>query len=271
MSMSVLTSTAPAPPPVVIPPIISVDDHLVEPADVWTSRLPARYHDRCPHVVAAPMGEDPVLDGAMYIESPGTSGKDVAWWVYEDHWYSIKRAIAAAGYPPEEVSLTGVSYEEMRRGCWDPVARLEDMTANHVEASLCFPNYPRFAGQIFLRATDKELALLCVRAYNDFMVEEWCAGSGGRLVPLCVVPLWDVELAVAELRRNAAPRGPRGGLHRVPGLARPAQYPLGVLGPVLRGLPGHWNRGRACTSGRVPGRPAPVPTRPMPCTPPTSS
>lgn len=190
-------------PPSTIPPIISTDDHLVEPADVWTSRLPAKFHDRCPHVVYAPMGDEPILDGAMYIEKPGESGREVAWWVYEDHWYSIKRAIAAAGYPPEEVSLSGVTYEEMRRGCWDPKARLEDMTANHVEGSLCFPNYPRFAGQIFLRAADKELSLLCVRAYNDYVVEEWCAGSGGRLIPLCIVPLWDVDLAVAELRRNA--------------------------------------------------------------------
>jgi predicted TIM-barrel fold metal-dependent hydrolase len=55
---------------------------------------------------------------------------------------------------------------------------------------------------------DKELALLCVEAYNDWMVEEWCGGSGGRLLPLCLVPLWDVELAVAEVQRNAA-RGVR--------------------------------------------------------------
>jgi predicted TIM-barrel fold metal-dependent hydrolase len=73
---------------------------------------------------------------------------------------------------------------------------------------MCYPNYPRFAGQIFLWGKDRELALLCVRAYNDWMVEEWCGGSGGRLLPLCLVPLWDAELAAAEVRRNAA-RGVR--------------------------------------------------------------
>jgi predicted TIM-barrel fold metal-dependent hydrolase len=191
-----------------IPPIVSVDDHLVEPADLWTSRLPSDLRDRGPHIVYAPQDDKPILDGAMYIERPGTSGREVAWWVYEDHYYSLKRIVAAAGYPPEEVELTGVTYDEMRKGCWDRDARLADMTANHVEASLCFPNYPRFAGQIFLRGKDKDLAHHCVQAYNDFVVEQWSAGTGGRLIPLCIIPLWDVALAVAEVRRNAA-RGVR--------------------------------------------------------------
>ncbi len=50
------------------------------------------------------------------------------------------------------------------------------MDVNHIEASLCFPTFPRFCGQTFTEAEDKELALLCVKAYNDYLVEEWCAG-----------------------------------------------------------------------------------------------
>ena len=68
-----------------------------------------------------------------------------------------------------------------------------DMDVNGVEAQLCFPNYPRFCGQQFLWGKDRELALLCVEAYNDWMVEEWCGTSGGRLLPLCLVPLWDAD------------------------------------------------------------------------------
>jgi predicted TIM-barrel fold metal-dependent hydrolase len=82
------------------------------------------------------------------------------------------------------------------------------MDRNWTEASLCFPNFPRFCGQTFLEAKDRDLALLCVQAYNDWMVEEWCAPSGGRLIPLCLVPLWDATLAADEIRRNAA-RGVR--------------------------------------------------------------
>jgi predicted TIM-barrel fold metal-dependent hydrolase len=190
-----------------IPPIVDVDAHLVEPPNIWVDRLPARYRDVGPRVEYLPPGT-PILDGGGYIEAPGTEGDPVAWWHYEDQLYSVKRLIAAAGYAPEEITLEGVTFEQMRKGCWDPKARLEDMTLNGVEAQLCFPNYPRFCGQIFLKAKDKELARLCVEAYNDWMVEEWCGHSGGRLVPLCLVPLWDAQLAAAEVRRNAA-RGVR--------------------------------------------------------------
>jgi predicted TIM-barrel fold metal-dependent hydrolase len=83
------------------------------------------------------------------------------------------------------------------------VARLADMDVNHTERSLCFPTMSRFAGQMFLEAKDKDLAARCVIAYNDWMIEEWCAGSGGRLLPLTMIPLWDPELAAAEIYRNA--------------------------------------------------------------------
>ncbi len=190
-----------------MPMLISVDDHVVEPPDVWTSRLPRRYRDVGPRIVIEPKGEMALVDGS-WAETPGTGDEMAAWWHYEDHRYQIRQMIAAAGLRPEEVTMQGVTYDEMRRGCFDPAARLEDMTANHVEASLCFPNYPRFCGQLFAERQDLALSKLCVEAYNDWMVEEWCGDSRGRLVPLCIVPLWDVELAAAEIRRNAA-RGVR--------------------------------------------------------------
>jgi len=190
-----------------VPLIVDVDAHVVEPPDVWSSRLPAKYQDVGPRIVYAPQG--PVkLVGSTYQESPGTDGPDVAWWFYEDRQISLKRYIAAAGVPAEEVGMNGVTYEQIRAGCFKQVDRLEDMTINGVQAQMCFPNIPRFCGQLFMWGKDKDLSLLCVQAYNDWMVEEWCAGSGGRLIPLCIVPMWDVALAAAEVRRNAA-RGVR--------------------------------------------------------------
>ena len=186
-----------------IPPIIDVDAHVVEPGDVWTSRLPSRYKEIGPRIEMRPAGQ-PVLAGGTYIEAPGTEGDPVAWWHYEDHLYSVKRLIAAAGYPAEEISLGGITYDQMRPGCWQPAARLEDMSLNGVQAQLSFPNYPRFCGQLFLRGSDRELARLCVEAYNDWMVEEWCGQSGGRLVPLCLIPLWDAQRAADEVRWNAS-------------------------------------------------------------------
>ena len=73
---------------------------------------------------------------------------------------------------------------------------------------MSFPSFPRFCGQTFKEASDMELADLCVKAYNDWMVDEWCGGSNGRLIPLTIVQLWDVDLATAEVYRNAA-RGVR--------------------------------------------------------------
>ena len=100
--------------------------------------------------------------------------------------------------------MRGITYEDMRPGSYSVKPRLEDMDTNHLEASICFPTFPRFCGQTFTEAKDKELALLCVQAYNDWMVEEWCGPeAGGRLIPLTLIPLWDAELAAAEVRRNA--------------------------------------------------------------------
>jgi predicted TIM-barrel fold metal-dependent hydrolase len=91
----------------------------------------------------------------------------------------------------------------MRPGCYDPQARTGEFHDNWVDGSLPFPTFPRFCGQTFLEAEDKDLALACVLAYNDWMVEEWSA-PGTVNIPLCLVPLWDIDLAVAEVRRNAA-------------------------------------------------------------------
>jgi len=190
-----------------LPRIISVDDHIVEPPDVWTSRMPAKFKDAAPHIVQAPMPDVTFVGGKLtVVEGGGT--KPVDWWYYEDLKRPLLRVDSAVGVPRDEVTMTGVTYEEMRPGSYSQKERLEDMDENHIEASLCFPTFPRFCGQTFTEAKDKELALLCVEAYNDYQVEEWCAGTGGRLIPLTIVPLWDAELAAAEVRRNAA-RGVR--------------------------------------------------------------
>ena len=118
--------------------------------------------------------------------------------------------------------MKGVTYEDMRPGSYELKPRLEDMDVNHLEAALCFPTFPRFCGQTFTEAKDKELALLCVKAYNDWMVDEWCGDSGGRLIPLCLIPLWD---AASGGGRGATQRGARragGLLQRDPAVSRAA-------------------------------------------------
>ncbi len=101
------------------------------------------------------------------------------------------------------MTMTAITYDDMRRGCWDREERVKDLALNHTDGSLPFPTFPRFCGQTFYEAKDKELALACVKANNDWMVEEWCAPSHGVNIPLCIIPLWDAELAAAETKRNA--------------------------------------------------------------------
>tara|TARA_X000000368_G_scaffold91340_2_gene69776 strand:+ start:26446 stop:27624 length:1179 start_codon:yes stop_codon:yes gene_type:complete len=185
-----------------IPKIISADDHVIEPAHVWQDRMPAKHKELAPKIVIAPQGEMTLNDG-VWLETPGTGNKMAAWWHFENKRYQIKQMVACPGIPPEEVTMEGVTYDDIAPGCYDPKARLADMDINHVEASLCFPNYPRFCGQLFSEAEDLDLGLLCVQAYNDWMIDEWCGSSGGRLIPLCIVPLWDAELAAKEIYRVA--------------------------------------------------------------------
>lgn len=188
-----------------LPWIISADDHVVEPPNVWQDRLPVADRERGPRVVqdTCETQYDPQTRAIRYVK--GGDGPIVDWWLYEDQAPKvIPTVVACAGLPVEEHTIDAIAFADMRPGCYDPVARLADMDAVRVERSLCFPYITRFAGQMFLEARDKDLALRCVRAYNDWMIEEWCAGSGGRLIPLTLVPLWDPVLAADEVLRCAA-------------------------------------------------------------------
>ena len=187
-----------------LPWVISVDDHVVEPKDVWWSRLPVASRERGPYVVedTCEVTFDPVTGAHGFVK--GGEGPIADWWVYGDALRPIPQVMACAGFSPDQFTLQPIPFSEMRPGCWEPTARLADMDIARVERSLCFPTFPRFAGQMFLESPDKEVADLCVRAYNDWMIEEWCGPSGGRLIPLGLVQLWDADLAAAEVRRIAA-------------------------------------------------------------------
>jgi len=161
------------------PKIISVDDHVVEPPGVWQDRLPAKYREIGPAHDACPAGRDDVHRRQVHLLARDRR-PDVRLVAYEDLVYPLTRLSAAVGFDRDEVKVTAITFDEMRPGCFDPVARLEDMDSNWTEASLSFPTFPRFCGQTFLEASDRELALLCVKAYNDWMFDEWCGGSNGR-------------------------------------------------------------------------------------------
>ena len=112
------------------------------------------------------------------------------------------------------------------------------MDIEGIWAQLCFPNFGGFAGSTFYAAEDKDFAKLCISAYNDFILDEWCAYAPERQIPLVMVPFWDVEASVAEIERTAA-KGAKSvsfieAPHRL-GLPSLPHRPLGPDPARLRG------------------------------------
>jgi predicted TIM-barrel fold metal-dependent hydrolase len=186
-----------------IPRIISVDDHVLEPPDLWQRGLPERFRSAGPRLERVRGRFEPGARGGWVAADDG-GWADI--WRFEGYEMAIIPGFAAAGMDQDYLGLhyDPLTYDEMRPGCYEQAPRLADMEENHTEAGLSFPTFPRFCGQTFLENGPRDLALACVQVYNDWMIDEWCAGPGyGRLIPLTLIPLWDPELAAAEVRRCA--------------------------------------------------------------------
>jgi predicted TIM-barrel fold metal-dependent hydrolase len=161
--------------------LFSADDHVVEHATVWADRLPRRLRDEGPHVVE--------VDGRE-------------WWESEGRRVGTPGLNAVAGRPPEQWSADPTRFSDMRPGCYDPKERAKDILPLGILASLCYPTVPKFGGALFLDFEDEKLADLCVSAYNDFILDEWCPGGPpGLFVPMIIVQLWDPLKAAEEVRR----------------------------------------------------------------------
>jgi predicted TIM-barrel fold metal-dependent hydrolase len=198
-----------------LPKIISVDDHVVEPPHVWQTWLPEKHRAKGPRVERGEWGDFRLNPGAIYDQHQVEGGQPGDFWIFEDRViYVHKRfvAIPLEATPDGDLSrfdrsvmqMTAVTYDEMRPGCYDPKARAADLALAGVDGSLPFPTFPRFCGQTFMEANDKELGLACIQAYNDWMIDEWCGDSDGVNIPLCLIPMWDPELSRIEVERVAA-------------------------------------------------------------------
>jgi predicted TIM-barrel fold metal-dependent hydrolase len=163
--------------------LVSVDDHIIEPREMFDAHIPERFRDRAPRVLT----DD---DGSEY-------------WLFEDERAAYMGLNAVAGCPPEEYGLNPTRYDQMRKGCFDVDERVRDMNANGVLGSLNFPTFPHFCGQLFARQQDKELSIAVVRAYNDWHIDEWCGAHPGRFIPCGITPYWDPDLMAEEVRRIA--------------------------------------------------------------------
>jgi predicted TIM-barrel fold metal-dependent hydrolase len=164
--------------------VISVDDHLVEPPDMFDGRLPARFQELAPRIVETPQGHQV--------------------WEFDGNRYSQVGMNAVAGRRPDTVKLEPFRFEQMRPGCYDIDARIHDMDVNGVWASLNFPSQVTgFCGRVFSHASDPELGIEVTRAWNDWLFDEWYSPYPDRIIPCGIAFLTDPEVAAAEIRRNA--------------------------------------------------------------------
>lgn len=162
--------------------MISVDDHVVEPPSLWVDRLPAALVDEGPQYRRDDEGEA---------------------WFFDGKRIPISGLSAVSGIPKEQRSARPMELAKIRPGCYEPKARVDDMNMDHVAAQILFPTFSRFSGQTFSENKDRSLGLLCIMAYNDWMIEEWADAYPGRFIPLMVIPFWDPKLAAREIERCA--------------------------------------------------------------------
>jgi predicted TIM-barrel fold metal-dependent hydrolase len=169
---------------VVSQPMISVDDHLFEPPDVFVDRMPKALKDRAPR-----------------IERDGP----VDWWIFEDERVPLLGADALKGWEPGRGYLGPVTFDEVHPAVWNIDERVRIMDVVGVLASLNFPSAPfGFAGQRFMRMKDPELGFASMQAFNDWVIEVWAGSHPERIIPCQVTWLADANVAAREVERNAA-------------------------------------------------------------------
>lgn len=207
------------PPSEVKYPIFSANCHFIEPRHTFEGRMPRHLADRAPKLVDAPGGGEQ--------------------WVFEGIVRPLMRNCAVAGIPRSEwtpgFGMDTLRMEDIRPGCYDPVARVADMDSNGIIATVTMssPATMGFACDLFGLTDDHELGLASLRAWNDWVIDEWVAAAPTRFVPIQGVWYHDPEVAAAEVRRNAE-RGFKGVTMRNPSDMGAPTFYTGKWDPFLR-------------------------------------
>ncbi|MCU1644403.1 MAG: putative amidohydrolase [Nocardia sp.] len=162
--------------------LVSIDDHVVEPPDMFNGRIPAKWADQTPRVEVDEHGIDR--------------------WVYRGRPTGVVGLNAVVSWPPEEWGFDPAGYAEMRPAVYNVHERIRDMNANGVLGSMCFPTFAGFSAGHLSYFKD-EITVAMIQAYNDWHIEDWAGAYPGRFIPNAILPLWDPKLAVAEIERVA--------------------------------------------------------------------
>ncbi|OHV67066.1 amidohydrolase family protein [Pseudofrankia sp. BMG5.36] len=196
--------------------LVSIDDHVVEPPDMFRNTVPAKWADEAPHVVTDSGGVDR--------------------WVYQGKTVGVSGLNAVVSWPAEEWGRDPAGFAEMRPGVYDIHERVRDMDRNGILASMCFPTFAGFsAGHLNHHKTD--LTVIMIRAYNDWHIDEWAGTYPGRFIPLALLPTWDPQLMVDEIHRVAAKGARAVTMPELPHLeGLPSYHDLIYWGPVFEAL-----------------------------------
>lgn len=186
--------------------VIDVDAHITEPDDLWTKRAPAAYKDRVPRVLDIDGAPTWSIDGVVLGRAGGGS--------------VIKSDLEKEPGTGFMRWAPGVSHESAH----DMVARVEVMDELGLYAQVLYPNAGGFGSQKFADVKDVELRRLCASIYNEGMIEIQEV-SGGRLLPMALLPWWDIEGSVIEAKRAAD-----AGFHGITMCSDPQNRGLADLG-----------------------------------------
>jgi predicted TIM-barrel fold metal-dependent hydrolase len=160
--------------------VADVDSHIIEPADLWTSRISPKWGDLIPHV--------------RFHERR-----------QEDIWYIGDKKLYGAGafaqaqwpeFPPSHPKRLA----DALPAAVDSKERLAYNDKVGVYYQVMYPNILGFHSHVFLNNMPRELATECVRAYNDW-ITEFCSADPKRLIPMTMLPFWDIDESVAEMKR----------------------------------------------------------------------
>ncbi|MGW6421523.1 amidohydrolase family protein [Nocardia sp. NPDC055053] len=197
--------------------LVSIDDHVVEPLDMFDHHVPRKWADYAPRVVADDKGIDH--------------------WIYRDRPTGVAGLNAVVTWPAEEWGRDPAGYAEMRPAVYNVHDRVRDMDANGVLTSMCFPTFTGFSAGHLSRGGQDEITVAMISAYNDWHLEDWAGAYPGRFIPIGILPMWDPQPAVAEIERLAA-RGCHSvtmpELPHIDGL--PSYHDIDYWAPVFQAL-----------------------------------
>ena len=196
--------------------LVSIDDHVVEPPDMFLNHVPAKYKAEAPIVV--------------------TDDKGVDQWMYQGRPQGVSGLNAVVSWPAEEWGRDPAGFAEMRPGVYDVHERVRDMNRNGILASMCFPTFTGFSAR-HLNQHREDVTLVMVSAYNDWHIDEWAGSYPDRFIPIAVLPTWNPEAMCAEIRRVAAKGCRAVTMPELPHLeGLPSYHDDDYWGPVFRTL-----------------------------------